>query len=150
MKNKIVTKTSVFPASKAVVYEHIQRLSTLQHIAFPYATFKPADGTEGLVWKAGRRIDFRFRLFGIIPLGIHSINVIEFDEHGGIYTKEGNRHVPVWNHRIIIEPIDGGSVRYTDEVEIGAGWKTPFVHLWARMFYAHRQKRWVRMLRKNR
>lgn len=148
MKNRVVTKTSVFPASKTEVYERIQRLSTLQHIAFPYATFRPLNGSDDLVWKPGHRFEFRFRLFGVIPFGVHTISVIEFDEDRGIYTEEGNRHVPVWNHRIFIEPLDGDSVRYTDEVEIGAGWKTPFVYLWAKMFYAHRQKRWIRLLKR--
>jgi len=147
---KIVVKASVFPASKSEVYERIQKLSTLQHIAFPYAAFKPLNGSDDLIWKPGRRFEFRFRLFGVIPFGVHTINVIEFDENTGIYTRESNPHVPVWNHRIAIEPIDSSSVRYTDEVEIGAGWKTPFVALWAKMFYAHRQKRWIKLLSKQR
>lgn len=37
---------------------------------------------------------------------------------------------------------------YTDEVEIGAGWKTPFVYLWAKAFYSHRQKKWIKLLNK--
>jgi len=54
--------------------------------------------------------------------------------------------VPVGNHTIRLERIDSGHTRYTDEVEIGAGWKTPFVCLWAKLFYAHRQRKWVRLL----
>jgi len=146
MNNRVISKTSIFPASKQVVFGKIQKLSTLQHIAFPYATFKPLNGSDDFIWKPGHRFDFRFRLFGVIPFGVHTINVIEFDENTGIYTREGNPHVPVWNHRIIIEPIDSSSVRYTDEVEIGAGWKTPFVYLWVSCFYAHRQRKWKKLL----
>lgn len=29
---------------------------------------------------------------------------------------------------------------------IHAGWKTVFVWLWAKMFYAHRQRKWIRLL----
>ena len=37
-----------------------------------------------------------------------------------------------------------------DRVEIHAGWKTFFVWLWAEAFYAHRQKKWIRLLRQER
>ena len=36
-----VIKSSVFPASKEKVYEKLQKLELLQHIAWPYATFTP-------------------------------------------------------------------------------------------------------------
>ena len=46
-----------------------------------------------------------------------------------------------------MEPAGRGRTRYTDQVEIRAGWKTPFVWLWANAFYAHRQKKWIRLLK---
>ena len=63
-----------------------------------------------------------------------------------ISTEERNKLVPLWNHRIYLEAIDQKTTRYTDEVEIGAGWKTLFVALWAKMFYAHRQRKWQKLL----
>lgn len=39
-----------------------------------------------------------------------------------------------------------GSTEYSDEVEIGAEWKTGFVWLWARCFYAHSQTKWIKLL----
>ena len=45
-----------------------------------------------------------------------------------------------------LKPIDHDHTGYTDEVEIHAGWKTPFVCLWAKLFYAHRQRKWIRLL----
>ena len=35
--------------------------------------------------------------------------------------------------------------RDTDEVEIQAGWKTVFIWLWARAFYTHRQRKWIKL-----
>jgi hypothetical protein len=32
-------------------------------------------------------------------------------------------------------PLDGSHTKYTDRVEIRAGWKTPFIWLWANAFY---------------
>ncbi len=148
MKTKIVTKTSVFSSGRDTVFEKLQEIQTLQYIAYPYAVFEPVSVGRGLKWHSGEVFEFKFRLFGFIPFGIHRINIVAFDINEGIYTEEGNKHVPVWNHRIILEDSDDGSVRYTDEVEIGAGWKTPFVWLWASMFYAHRQKKWKKLLKK--
>ncbi len=48
----IVRKSSVFPASRGVVFEKLQQLETLQYIAKPYAAFEPVGVTEP-VWKAG-------------------------------------------------------------------------------------------------
>ena len=141
-----LNKTSVFPAAEKTVFAKLKELNTLQYIAKPYAAFLPEHGQENIVWEENAVFSFRFKLFGFIPLGTHTINVISFSESGGIYTHEHNPHVPIWNHRIIIEQIDQNKTRYTDEIEIDAGWKTPFVYLWAKAFYAHRQRKWIKLL----
>ena len=38
--------------------------------------------------------------------------------------------------------------QYMDRVEIHAGWKTVFIWLWANAFYAHRQMKWIRLLKR--
>lgn len=103
MKHKVVYKTSIFPASEKEVFERLKVLKTLQYIAFPYATFGPINGDNDLIWRKGETFSFRFKLFGIIPFGIHTIKVIDFNEESRIiYTNESNTHVPVWNHRILL------------------------------------------------
>ena len=69
-----------------------------------------------------------------------------FSIEEGIYTYESNKHVPVWNHEIILEKIDENTTKYADVVEIDAGWKTVFVCMWAKCFYGHRQRKWKRLL----
>ena len=142
----IIIKTSIFPASKEKVFGKLQRLELLQHIAKPYATFTPI-GEKISVWESGKSSAYKFKLFGIIPFGTHRINVLSFDMDDGIYTHEGNELVPVWNHRIVLNGLPDNRCIYTDIVEIEAGWKTLFVYLWAKCFYAHRQKRWIRLLK---
>ena len=142
----IVRKTSIFPASREVVFEKLQQLETLQYIAKPYASFEPV-GNAAKVWNVGDVSSFRFRLFGIIPYGTHTIRIIRFDP-GGVSSHEGNEHVPVWNHDIQLTDHGGGLTKYTDRVEIHAGWKTVFIWLWANLFYAHRQKKWIQLLMK--
>lgn len=147
MKRKTVVKTSVFPASKEVVFALLKELQTLRHVASPYATFSPLRGDDTMTWDKNDDYAFRLKLFGFLPLGIHTIRVVEFDEAScKILTEEKNPHVPIWNHRIALTALNAKKTHYTDEVEIYAGWKTPFVYLWAKCFYAHRQRKWIRLL----
>ena len=146
MKTKTIAKTTLFPVAKKEVFRRVLKLETLQYVAAPYARFIPTDDDQSIEWKEGSVLSFRFYLFGIIPFGIHTIHVLAFSEDAGISTKEYNAHVPIWNHRIYLEAVDEKTTRYTDEVEIGAGWKTPFVALWAKAFYAHRQRKWQKLL----
>lgn len=140
----IVQKTSVFPAGKDAVFQKLQQLKTLQTIAKPYASFEPI-GEAVSTWAVGSTSAYRFRLFGIIPFGTHTIRIVRFDPDG-ISSREGNEHVPVWNHDIALKAIDAEHTGYTDRVEIHAGWKTFFVWLWANAFYAHRQRKWIKLL----
>ncbi len=141
----IVQRTSVFPASRDSVFEKLQQLSTLQFIAKPYATFEAISGAAS-VWTVGSTSSYYLRLFGVIPFGTHTIHIVRIDPDG-ISSREGNKHVPVWNHDIMLNPQEDGSTRYTDKVEIRAGWKTLFVWLWANAFYRHRQQKWIQLLR---
>jgi hypothetical protein len=111
----IVQKTSVFPAPRDVVFQKLQRLETLQRIAEPYAAFEPVDSTSD-VWSAGSKSSCRLRLFGFISLGTHTIRIVRFDPDR-VSSREGNRHVPVWNHDILLVPMDENRTEYTDRVE---------------------------------
>jgi hypothetical protein len=149
MRTKTICIGSVFPSTADEIWDKIQHVKTLQYIAYPYATFSPL-GNGDMTWKEGKIFKFRFKLFGFLSLGIHTINIMVFDKDAlTIYTTESNKTVPVWNHRITMEETSKSSVKYTDEVEIDAGWKTIFVVAWAKMFYRHRQKKWLKILRKN-
>ena len=141
----IVQKTSVFPAGRDAVFQKLQKLETLQYIAWPFATFEPV-GNAVPTWTVGGTFSDRFRLFGVIPFGTHTIHIVRFDPES-IRSREANEHVPVWNHDIIMEPVDANHTEYTDRVEIRAGWKTAFIWVWANAFYTHRQRRWIRLLR---
>lgn len=144
-----VRKSSVFPASPEQVWSRLLELKTLQYIASPYVSFTPLDGSGELIWQEGRSFRFRLRVCGLIPLGTHTIRVLRFDRASfTVYTNEGNPFVPIWNHRITLEAAGRDQTRYTDQVEIGAGWKTWAIYAWACCFYAHRQKRWLSLLQR--
>ena len=143
MKPMLLRRSSVFPAEADTIWQHLQQLSTLQHVAKPYAAFVPVDSAQPLQWAQGASFSFHFKVFGFLPLGIHTIHVQEMNAvTRTIFTHESNAHVPVWNHRILLRPLNETNTSYTDEVEIFAGWKTPLVFLWAQLFYGHRQRKW--------
>lgn len=143
-----VRKTSIFPASRGDIFSKLQKLETLQYIAAPYATFTPVNIEAFPMWKPGSVTSYRLKLFGVIPCGLHTIRIEKFHEVEGVSSKEGNAHVPVWNHDIFLKIVDDTHTEYTDQVVIDAGWKTIFVYLWACCFYTHRQRRWIKLLRK--
>ena len=140
----IVQKSSLFPAPRVTVFRKLQQLETLQLIAKPFATFEPVGETVS-TWEVGSTSAYRFRLFGLIPYGTHTIHILRFDPDG-VSSREGNAHVPVWNHEISLVEKDESHTLYTDRVEIRAGWKTAFIWLWANAFFAPRQRKWVRLL----
>ena len=115
----IVRRTSAFPAKREVVFEKLQRLETLQYIASPYASFVPVDENAEMVWQIGSTSSYRFKLFGVIPFGTHTIRIERFDIDG-IQSREHNEHVPVWDHKITLRDA-GEKTAYTDEVDIKAG-----------------------------
>lgn len=141
----IVKRTTILPASRAVVFQKLQQPETLQYIAKPFTTFEPI-GESVQEWTAGSTSVYRIRLFGAIPFCTHTIHVVRFDLNG-VSSREKNEHVPVWNHEIKLINLDDSRTEYTDRVEIRAGWKTIFIWLWAKAFYAHRQRMWVKLLR---
>ncbi len=146
-KSKIVNISSNFPVPKKEVFAALQSFKTLSYIASPYITFSPIDNNQDFVWKKGCIFTFKTKLLGIIPFGIHTINVVEFDENTTIYTNETNTYVKIWNHKIELKSINKNETEYRDIVEIYAGWKTYFVYIWATFFYQHRQKRWIKLLK---
>lgn len=143
MKKVIVT--SRLPASAETIWPLLTKIETLRYIAAPLATFTPR--TDDAIWQEGATLQFRLRLFGFLPMGMHTIHVRRFDASThSVYTEETNRWVPVWNHTITLAPAPDGTTLYTDIVAIDAGPRSGLISLWSRWFYRHRQRRWHRLL----
>lgn len=143
---KKVAVTSTFPATIQVIWPLLTNIKTLQYIASPLATFIPL--SSDTTWRENTTLRFRLRIFGFIPMGVHTIHVRRFDSSAHIVqTEESNRWVPVWNHTILLEPSINDSVLYTDLIEIDAGWRSTIVCIWSKWFYRHRQQKWRKLLR---
>jgi hypothetical protein len=138
---------TTLPATADRVWSLTRRGDTLTYIARGLVSF---GGPEGLPEQfiEGSAVDVRILFFGFIPAWRHHLAIRSIDdarrellsnEHGGL--------VRVWNHLIRVEPLDNERCRYTDDLEIQAGFFTPLVWLYAHVFYRYRQRRWRSWLR---
>ncbi len=117
----------------------------LHYIAAPLLRFAPVDPPALPQQWADGRYRVRVLLVGLLPIGRQWIDVSRQSGSDGSYRMRDNgsgdlaRH---WDHWITIAPHPAGGCTYTDDVEIEAGLLTPFGWGFARLFYAHRQRRW--------
>jgi hypothetical protein len=124
----------------------------LNHIAAPLLRFVALDPSVlPEVWSE-RGYQVRVLLGGVLPLGRQWIDISRHDAPDGGFLMRDNGSGDLarrWNHWIAIAPDDAGSCTYTDDVEIDAGLLlTPIVWSFARIFYAHRQRRWLALAAK--
>jgi hypothetical protein len=138
----IIKVTSIFPASRERVFAKLQEIETLRYICAPLATFTPLEDSQK--WQAGAVFRFDLTACGL-KFGVHTIKVKKFDLNK-ILTHEHNKNVPVWNHIIMLENYGKTQTKYSDIVEVRAGWKNLFIWLWANVFYRHRQRKWRELL----
>ncbi|RJP94851.1 MAG: hypothetical protein C4518_02490 [Desulfobacteraceae bacterium] len=97
----------------------------------------------------GQEIRTRLIFFHFLPAWKHVLRVIRMDDRAReLYSNEMGGAVRVWNHLIKIEPESDSRCRYTDQIDIRAGWMTLGVWLYAHVFYRYRQSRWKRLIRR--
>lgn len=130
------------PRSPEWVWERVQRSDTLAFVAAPLIAFKPKRAQFPKIWNTGD-YETSMSMFGILPLGPQTIGIEYPVDAGPMVLRDNGRGLmaKTWDHWIFVTEEDGGT-RYTDRVDVSAGLLTPFVALFARLFYAHRQRRW--------
>jgi hypothetical protein len=138
----IIKVTSIFPANRKVIFAKLQEIETLRYICAPLAQFTSLEKSQK--WQTGATFRFKLTACGL-GFGVHTIKVKKF-EIDRILTNEHNKNVPVWNHIILLEKHGENHTKYSDIVEVRAGWKTPFIWIWANVFYRHRQRKWRELL----
>ncbi|WP_420426780.1 hypothetical protein [Algiphilus sp.] len=139
-----------FDCSAEVFWEQIMQPRSLVFVAAPLLVFVPAEGgTLPARWEEGVPYELRLYFLHVLPLGRHTIRLVRIDPATHtIQSEESGQLARVWNHRIHFEDVAPGRVHYVDEIEIRAGVLTPFIWLFAQLFYRHRQRRWVQWLRR--
>ncbi|WP_137937235.1 hypothetical protein [Chitinivorax sp. B] len=135
------------------VMTHLRSPRLLQYIAAPLMAFRPVEPRQFPVNWSERAYRVALRLFGVLPIGqqVIDMSAMNYTTPSGkqAYVLRDNGHsrlIRRWDHRIMLIESTAGT-RYTDHVEIDAGWMTPIIWLFANWFYAHRQRRWLKLVR---
>ena len=126
-------------------WEEVQKPLLLSHVAAPFLKFEPLS-SKGFPerWDEG---NFFVKMlgFGFLPLGLERIGIsTRIDAEGVFYIRDdgGGTLVRSWDHLITIRPDGHEFCIYSDTVDISAGILTPFVWIFAQLFYRWRQHRW--------
>ena len=87
----------------------------------------------------GQVIDVTLKRWGWLPMGRWRMEVVRRDDENYILeSREGGGVVRDYKHRLELMPIDETHTRYTDYLDIDAGWLTSFVAPTFRKLYIER------------
>jgi len=141
--------STYLPCSDEQLWEKIMDPKSLQFVAAPILQFIPAGKNELYrEWKVDRNYELKLYLFGILPLGRHTIRLVNIDRsENKIESKETGLLAQEWNHTIQFQEIEENRVHYSDTIVIKAGLLTPMIWSFAHLFYRHRQRRWRKLLK---
>lgn len=138
---------AVLPADPDRVWQEVNRPALLDFVAAPLLRFAPLDPPHfPEVWEH-RDYLVAMRFMGVLPVGRQTISISHPAPEGAARFVRDNGYgamIRRWDHLITIEPAPGGT-RYVDRLILEAGVLTPAIALFARVFYAHRQRRWRKL-----
>lgn len=144
--------TTMLDTSAERAWAEVQTSRLLAHVAWPVLSFAPIGGEPlPAIWDDSTH-PVRLRAFGLIPLGRQDIVTSRPLSGPDSYQIRDNGTGDLmlrWDHMITIDRVAPGRCRYSDTVEVEARLLTPFVWAFACLFYAHRQRRWRRLVRRN-
>jgi len=145
----IVRISTYLPCSEGELWAKIMDPKSLQFVASPILKFIPVGkNIFDKEWELNRDYVLKLYLFGFLPLGNHTIRLINIDRsENKIESTESGLLARVWNHTIQFQEIEENRVHYMDIIEIKAGLLTPVILGFAHLFYRHRQRRWRKLLR---
>ena len=144
LKMRVTIQTRLCCAATRA-WEEVQKPRLLSHVAAPLLKFAPLNA-KGFP-ETSKDGDFFVTMFGFgfLPLGIERIGIstrIGADEVFYIRDNGGGTLVRSWDHLITIRPDGDELCIYSDTVDISASILTPFVWIFAQLFYRWRQHRW--------
>jgi len=137
---------STFKVSADQVWDTLQKASTLEFVARGVISYKNVANFPEY-WQVGTRINVLPVLFRVLPQGDYWVEFVEIDQANMVIkTQEESPSIKLWNHTMVVRPVSDFVCEYTDIIEIDAGRKTALVAGFARFFYRHRHKRWLKLL----
>jgi hypothetical protein len=150
-KMKVTIQTRLACAASRA-WEEVQKPRLLNYVASPLLKFAPLNASGfPEIWEEGDFFVSMF-VFGFLPLGLERIGISTSAGIEGIFRLRddgGGTLVRSWDHHITIRPAGDEDCLYCDTVDISAGALTPFVWIFAQLFYRWRQHRWRRLVASN-
>lgn len=139
---RVVERSTVLEASADAVWAAVKTPAAFRRVTRGILAM-PVIGGRQDDWREGETVVGWVFLFGFLPFSRHHLHVAGIDESKRVLSsREHGGLISVWNHDIEVLPIDSGTCRYRDRIEIEAGMATTLVVLYARWFYRTRQRRW--------
>lgn len=139
----IVDVVTFLPCTPQDMIKQLKTPQSLMHVAYPLVKFIPHDPVRlPEIW-GEETYQLSIRLFGIIPLGKHTM-VFTYPKSPGEFSVRDNGYSGLckrWDHVMTVEK-SGSGIFYRDRAIIKAGIFTPIIWLFAQVFYRHRQRRW--------
>jgi len=139
----IADVSTILDCSATKAWNEVQKSSVLLHVIWPLVWLVPAGVPFPEHWSEGLTIQCKLFIFGIIPIGVHTVHIEKIDQKNHqIQSREHDPLVARWDHVISIKPLDDSRSIYRDTIDIDAGILTFVVWGSANLFYRHRQRRW--------
>lgn len=140
-----ITIRTTLDAPADVIWQAVQRPEAFVHVAGAMLRYPVAE-RHRRPWSVGDRTTGWLFLGRVVPFSRHTIEVVEIDqERLTILTEEHGGLIRTWRHHVDVRPVSDTACRYTDRIDIDAGFLTPVVTAFARVFYRYRQARWARL-----
>ena len=129
---------SILPCCAELAWEEVQTSRLLLEVIRPLAAVHPMPGESfPAIWREDTQFRCRCYLLGFIPIGTRELVFERIDSAKmEIQSRESDPLIRHWDHLIAVESVDPDRCRYRDTIDIDAGLLTPFVWLFARIFYA--------------
>ncbi|MBB3109869.1 hypothetical protein FHS18_001932 [Paenibacillus phyllosphaerae] len=100
-------------------------------------------------WQEGRSYQMNMYLFGIVPLGYHTIHFRSIDDGNRQFqTMESGRFIRHWEHTMRVRVNGQGDTYFEDELVIRSGALTIFIYVGAYLFFLYRHWRIRNLLRR--
>jgi hypothetical protein len=143
----LFTFSTNLEADADTAWRIVKKTSTFQYVA---------RGLLGLAcsaempeeWQEGCEIQGRLVLLHFLPAWRHQLRVVSVDgSRREIQSTEHGGPMRIWNHTLTVEPNSPSSCRYTDRIEVGAGYLTQIMWPFVQAFFRYRQVRLRRLVR---
>ncbi|MBI1238865.1 MAG: hypothetical protein GC199_05930 [Alphaproteobacteria bacterium] len=131
-----------------LVWTHVQTPALVRYVCAPRLSFENRDAGDWPAIFMDGTYRVRLRAYGWLPLGDQTIEIsrpiverVRGFEFFMLRDNGRSRLFRRWDHRIIVETDGNGHTRYTDLIDLDAGWLTTPAALFVRSLFAHRQRR---------